>query len=46
MIQNSSWFIHNANNEKQQIDVLSKVLVILEEFERNPKKPAKYGRRF
>ena len=46
MIQNSSWFIHNTNNEKEQIDVLSKILVILEEFDTNPKKTAKYGGRF
>ena len=38
--------LYNANTEKEQIDVLNNMLVLLEKFDTNKKKKTNYGGRF
>ena len=38
--------MHNANTEKEQTNVLSYIIVLLEGFDVNTKKTAKYGRKY
>ena len=38
--------LYNANTEKEQIDVLNNMLVLLEKFDTNKKKQTNYGGRF
>ena len=38
--------MHNANTEKEQTNVLSYIIVLLEGFDVNTKKPAKYGGKY
>ena len=38
--------LYNANTEKDQIDVLNNMFVLLEKFDTNPKKTANYDRQF